>query len=198
MICDIILSCNGNEPQNSHYFSTNYPRVYAAAERIFGSWGNAISACGLDYSKIRKYRVWDRERVLSTIHERYSAGESLTSKHVQNHCKPLYMASIHHFKSWAEAIRTAGLDYDDIRIRRSMNREQVHDEIIGLYRRGVDLAYPNMRKNYQYLLAFGMRKLGSGSWAKARKICGITENFRLQPGKRKRSTHLRLFRRSGV
>jgi hypothetical protein len=28
------------------------------------------------------------------------------------------------------------------------------------------------------LLAAGMKKLGNGSWAKARKVCGIRENYR--------------------
>ncbi len=55
MIQDVILSANGKEPLNSHYFSTNHPSVYAAAERLFGSWGNAITASGLDYKAIRKY-----------------------------------------------------------------------------------------------------------------------------------------------
>ena len=46
------------------------------------------------------------------------------------------------------------------------------------------MAYSNMRKNHQYLLAYGMKKLGGGSWAEARRVCGITENFRLPKDKR--------------
>ncbi len=37
---------------NSHYFSTNHPGVYAAALRIFGSWSEAVSSCGLDYNQL--------------------------------------------------------------------------------------------------------------------------------------------------
>ena len=32
---------SNKEPLNSHYYATHYPSVYAAAERIFGSWGEA-------------------------------------------------------------------------------------------------------------------------------------------------------------
>ena len=184
MVQDIILSANGKEPLNSHYFSTTYPHVYAAAERIFGSWGNAITSCGLDYSAIRKYRSWNRMRIVSTIRKRYKNGEPLSSQHIQNNFKSLYMASIHHFKSWGAAIRMAGLDYDTIRMRRSMTEKQIRDEIQRLYRNGEDMAYSNMRKNHQYLLAYGMKKLGGGSWAEARRVCGITDNFRIPRSKR--------------
>lgn len=184
MIRDIILSTNGKEPLNSHYFSTTYPQVYAAAERIFGSWGNAITAAGLDYSAIRKYRSWNRMKIVSTIKKRYRHGEPLTSQQVQSEFKALYMASIHHFKSWGEAIKMAGLDYDNIRMRRSLSEDQIRDEIRRLYDNGEDMAYSNMRKNHQYLLAYGMKKLGGGSWAEARRVCGITDNFRLPRDKR--------------
>lgn len=184
MIRDIILSANGKEPLNSHYFSTTYPHVYAAAERIFGSWGNAITSAGLDYNAIRKYRSWNKMKILSTIKKRYRNGEPLTSQQVQNDFKALYMASIRHFKSWGGAIKMAGLDYNSIRIRRSMTEKQIRDEIQKLYNNGEDMAYSNMRKNHQYLLAYGMKKLGGGSWAEARRVCGIMENFRLPKDKR--------------
>lgn len=192
MIRDIILSANGKEPLNSHYFSTTYPSVYAAAERIFGSWGNAITSCGLDYSAIRKYRTWTRMRIITAIRQRYKNGEQLSSQHVQTHFKALYMAAIHRFKSWGAAIRMAGIDYNTIRIRRSMTVPQIKAEIQRLYRNGEDLAYSNMRKNHQYLLAYGMKKLGGGSWAEARRVCGITENFRLPKSKRPPRNRVRM------
>ena len=59
-----------------------------------------------------------------------------------------------------------------------ISKADIRREILDLYRRDVDLAYPNMRENHLYLLAAGMKKLGNGSWAKARKVCGIRENYR--------------------
>ena len=40
-----------------------------------------------------------------------------------------------------------------------------------------------MKENYLYLLAAGMKKLGNGSWAKARRVCGIRENYRQYAGR---------------
>lgn len=184
MIRDIILSLNGKEPLNSHYFSTTYPSVYAAAERIFGSWGNAITSCGLDYNAVRKYNRWTRVRIVTAIRKRYREGDPLSSQYIQNNCKPLYMASVHHFRSWGKAIQAAGIDYNTVRLRRSMKAEEIRAEILRLYNNGEDMAYSNMRKNHQYLLAYGMKVLGHGSWAEARRACGITENFRIAKEKR--------------
>ena len=67
--------------------------------------------------------------------------------------------------------------------------EDVHEcyelgiTIAHLHARNEDLAYPNMREKHQYLLAAGMKKLGDGSWAKARKVCGLHVNFRLSDEK---------------
>ena len=52
-----ILARVGKEPLNSYYYATHYPRVYAAAERLFGSWRDAITSCGHDYNEIRKYKA---------------------------------------------------------------------------------------------------------------------------------------------
>ena len=54
------------------------------------------------------------------------------------------------------------------------------------------MAYSNMRKNHQYLLAYGMKKLGGGSWAEARRACGITDNYRLRPDKRQTRSRMQM------
>ncbi len=180
MIQNHILSRNGKEPLNSYYYATNYPDVYAAAERIFGSWGSAIEAAGLDYSKIKKYKTWSKQSVLDEIRRLHKEGEPIFSQNAQNHHKDLYMASIKRFGSWGKAVQSAGINYRDIRLRRSMTKEEVKKSIIELYRKGEDLAYTNMRANHQYLLAAGMKKLGNGSWSSARRQCGILTNYRLE------------------
>lgn len=83
-----------------------------------------------------------------------------------------------------------GIDYDNVRLRKSMGREDIRTEILSLLRRNIDLAFPNMRENYQYLLAAGMKKLGDGSWINARKKCGIHGNYRLYVRRREMSSSL--------
>ncbi|MDD2479003.1 MAG: hypothetical protein PHS31_03845, partial [Victivallaceae bacterium] len=167
------------EPLNYHYYANTYPDVYAAAERVFGSWGNAIEACGIDYNSVKKYRRWHKQKILDKIRDMHESGESISSKNAQDNFKGLYMATIRRFGNWGTAIQRAGFNYDDVRLRRSMSPEEIKKEVISLYRQGVDMAFTNMRENYQYLLAAAMKKVGDGSWAEARRRCGILINYRI-------------------
>ena len=180
MIQQHILSRLDKEPLNSHYYATTYPDVYAAADRVFGSWGEAIEACGLDYSLIKKYKSWTRQAVLDEIRRLAKEGEPLFSQNAQNHHKPLYMAAIKRFGNWGKVLQSAGVDYKSVRLRRSMTAADIKKEVLALFRSGESLSYMNMRKNYLYLQAVAMKKLGDGSWARARRECGILTNYRLQ------------------
>ena len=180
MVQHHIMSRHGKEDLNSRYYSTTYPDVYAAAERTFGSWGEAIESCGLDYSLIKKYKTWTRQAVLDEIRRLAKAGEPLFSQHAQDHHKPLYMAAIKRFGNWGKALQSAGVDYKSVRLRRSMTAKDIKNEVLALFRRGESLSYMHMKKNYLYLQAVAMRKLGDGSWARARRECGILTNYRLQ------------------
>lgn len=185
MIVRHIMSKHGVEALNSHYYATTYPDVYAAAERLFGSWQNAIEGCGLDYSLIRKYQIWSKGRVIEEIKTARAAKTPLSSKYTQDNNKPLYMAAIKRYGSWNNALKRAGVNPKRVRLRRSMTPEEIKEEIQALHRKNIDMGYPNMRKNHQYLMAAGMKKLGGGSWAKARQVCGIEDNYRIPPHKRK-------------
>lgn len=185
MIIEHILARHGRERLNSHYYATTYPDVHAAADRLFGSWKAAIEAAGLDYSKIRRYQKWTRERVISQIRKAHKQGKPINSIAMQNNNKALYMAAIKRFDNWENAVSAAGINYRNIRKRRLMDTDEIKQEIMQLYRNGVSLSYTNMRENYQYLLAVGMKKLGGGSWALARLECGILTNYRRSPETRK-------------
>jgi len=185
MVQHHIMSRHGKEDLNSRYYSTTYPDVYAAAERTFGSWGEAIESCGLDYSLIKKYKSWTRQSVLDEIRRLTQEGEPLFSQHAQDHHKPLYMAAIKRFGNWGKALKYAGVDYKSVRLRRSMTTSEIKREVLALFRSGESLSYMNMRKNYLYLQAVAMKKLGDGSWARARRECGILTNYRLQRAKRR-------------
>ena len=93
------------------------------------------------------------------------------------------MAAVKRFRSWGQAVRLAGIDYNEIRLRRSMSKSEIKREILNLFRKREDLSCTNIRANYQYLLAVGMKKLGGGSWDTARKTCGIIQLLSDQTGK---------------
>jgi hypothetical protein len=184
MICRHIIKRHKKEPLNYLYYVTEYPDVHAAADRLFGSWKNALEACGFDYKNIRKYKTWSKMKVIEAIKKAHKKGEALSSNHVQKNHKPLYMAAVKRFKSWGRAIKYAGIDYNTIRLRRCMNKKEIKAKIQELFSKGENLSYSNMRLKHQYLLAAGMKKLGDGSWAEARRKCGISINYRLPIHKR--------------
>lgn len=169
-----ILSNDGIEPLNSHYYAVNYPDVYAAAERMFGGWQYAIESCGLDYDKIRKYKRWSKDKVIEEIKRLKAENQSLNSKSIQQNQRPLYLAALRRFKNWGNALEEAGIDYKKIRKRRRMSAAEIRKELLTLSKKGVDLSYANMRENYLYLLANAMRKIGNGSWIHSLKVCGIS------------------------
>lgn len=178
MVIQHILARKDAEPLNAYYYSTHYPSAHAAAVRIWGSWRDAIEACGLDYNAIRKYRVWSDAQVLAELVELHKVHSPLSSKFVQTEHKPLYMAAIRRFGNWNETLRRAGIDNRRVRLRQARKPEEIKEEILKLYHGGISLAYPYMRAHHSHLLAAGMKKLGGGSWHRARLACGIEENYR--------------------
>ena len=71
-----------------------------------------------------------------------------------------------------------------VNLRRSMTKAEIKNEVLALFRSGVSLSYMNMRANYMYLQAAATKKLGDGSWARARHECGILTNYRLKKTKK--------------
>ena len=184
MVKEHILSKVGAEPLYSYYYATTYPQVHAAALRLFGSWKEAIAACNLKYAMVRRYRSWNKEQVRSEINSLAQQHIDLSSKNIQQSHKALYMAALKRFDSWEKALEYSGIKYDSVRIRQRPSPELLKKEIQSLYSSGENLSYTNMRKKHQFLLSHATRKLGQGSWEKARRVCGINDNFR-ELGQRK-------------
>ena len=166
------------EAFNVYHFMRSYPAILSAAKRAFGSWRKAVEAAGLDYDKVRKYRQWSKGKVLAEIKHLVNAKTSLRSKDVQTKFKALYMAAAKQFGSWGAAVNAAGVDYGKISRRRRMSNAEIKEAILKLHRKGVSLCYQDMRKRHPSILAAATKKLGGGSWVKARRKCGICINYR--------------------
>src|SRR5262249_47928802 len=99
-----------------------------AATRYFGSWRTAVEFAGVEYSDLRKYRMWTKERILDRIKELHAKGEDLSWRHVSTEVDPQLAAAAtkrKHFGSWRNAIQAAGLAYGDIRRYREWNEKAV-------------------------------------------------------------------------
>jgi DNA-binding protein H-NS len=95
------------------------PKLAAAATKPnrFGSWRRAIQEAGLDYNEIRRYQEWSKERVIHELTTLAAKGELLNSKDAQAAHIELFAAAIRRFASWDEALKAAGLNTEEIRLR---------------------------------------------------------------------------------
>lgn len=103
-----------------------------AAERLFGSWANAVTASGFDYEAIRRYRHWTREKVIAGIRRWQARGADLSWHHVSTSLDPpLAAAALHagRFAGWNEALRAAGVDPDEVMRYQRWDLAQVQDRL---------------------------------------------------------------------
>lgn len=135
-----------------------------AAEREFGSWCTAIGFAGYDYSTIRKYRQWTRERVIEKILFWHRQGKDLSWRHVSEYLDPpLAAAALQagRFVSWDAALSAAGLSPDVICRYERWSTEKIEHALTELARQGVPLDYQTLSEKSPSLLAAIYRNHGS-------------------------------------
>ncbi len=100
------------------------PQLAAAAtkQKHFGSWREALTASGLDYNLIRRYREWDDDRIKDKLLELHRQGVDMNAKHMEEYDITLITAARRRFDSWDKALTAAGLDYKQIVLRAPFKR----------------------------------------------------------------------------
>lgn len=156
----------------SSYISKRYTTLIGAAQRYFGSWKNAIDATGLDYSKINKYvdrEAWSKKKIINKVLELSGAGEDLSYKNISKRYPTLCSAACKErfFGGWENAIRAAGLNYDEIRLHQVWDKDKIIDRILQLYDMGEELTVTNMVKNHALLYKSATEKRYFGNWENA-------------------------------
>jgi hypothetical protein len=83
--------------------------LIATARRRFGNWGAAVERAGLDYTKIRRRRRWDKGTIVSEIRSLKAQGQDLRSGEVRRHSPALFAAACkpRFFGSWSKAMEAA-------------------------------------------------------------------------------------------
>ena len=97
---------SGENLNYSNIANTNIT-LLRAATRYFGTWEAAVNFAGLDYSQIRRYKSWSRDRIIARIRELNSQGCDLSWRNVSLNVDPQLAAAAtkkSHFGSWREAL----------------------------------------------------------------------------------------------
>lgn len=114
-----IFSPDAAKPSNVAKEHTN---LYIKACKVFGTWRNAIEACGIDYESTRNNKKWNRERIKKEIKKLGKKGISLRPSVLREEgMTTLISAAEYHFGSWRRAVESSGYEYTCGRNRKSGN-----------------------------------------------------------------------------
>jgi hypothetical protein len=97
------------------------PRLLDAARRRFGTYRDAVEAAGIPYPPLPPLRHWTEDLVLKTLRNLNRADVDLRYKHMKRCYVPLYEAARYYFGAFTNAIREAGIDYNEV-VRRHLGR----------------------------------------------------------------------------
>ena len=157
---------------NSGHIARSHPALAYAGRKYLGSWENAVTAAGLDYSVIRRKSFWNRKRVIERILELNKAKQPLNVSAAETRYGGLVGAATVYFGSWRLAIKAAGFDYTKIKRQKEWSKQAIVKEIRRMRREGVNLATTiPIRAKYRILHAAAVRYFGS--WAAAMKAAGL-------------------------
>ncbi len=124
------LHADGEDLSWRHVSTQIDPQLAAAATKTkhFGSWRGAVTAAGLDYKTIRRYREWDEETILNELKALHSQGRDLNAKSIEDYDITLITAARRRFESWDRALTAAGLDYRKIVLREPFKRRRQKEQ----------------------------------------------------------------------
>jgi hypothetical protein len=129
--------------------------------RLFGSWNRALHAAGLDSGDIAQYRTWNRATIVSDLRQLHADNEPLNSRAVQIADPGLHAAAIRHFKTYAKALRAAGVNPTATRLRRSWTPEDVLTELRKRKKRRLPTNDAAIRKENPALYGAALRLFGN-------------------------------------
>ena len=113
----ILELASQGQPLNAGAVQKAEATLASAALRWFRCWNDALDAAGIDPTRwSRRVPTWTRDRVIQTIQEIHSRGDSVS--HAALRRNSVTGAATLLFGSWDAALRAAGLDPVTIRLHR--------------------------------------------------------------------------------
>ncbi|MHB9025695.1 MAG: hypothetical protein ACYC7E_16250 [Armatimonadota bacterium] len=164
IVAEILVCARNSDDLSYTNMRKQYTALTRAAERFFGNWRKAVEAAGLDYEAIRRYKIWNRERIIQQIQYWHAQGADLCWHNVSMKLDPALAAAVQHGRyvtGWAEALRQAGLEPQAIYRYKKWTLEQVKEEILSLQQLGTKLDQDTLMIVYPALLA-AVYRIGGG------------------------------------
>ena len=162
----------------------NHPHLLFAAVHYFRNWGHAVVSCGINYEKIRRQRVWSREKIIKQLKKYKAEGAELSYNAFEKQDSKLFHAAQYQFGSWKRALSFIDVDYKKIRKwpGRTWSKKKITSKIKALKKKGVDLSLRAMFKQ-GYGTVVSMAAFYFGSWRRAIEQAGFDYNkIKKMPG----------------
>jgi len=155
------------------------PSLYNAAELHYGSrgWSKARVAAGLPPYDPPSWKKWNPMNVVAEIQALYRAGVALNTGAMasQPELERLRTAGRKVFGSWAKAVKTAGIKYSAVCLKRPRGwwtKKRILRLIKKLEKKGIRLASRSIRLVNSSLYAEAVRHFGG--WGNAVEAAGIS------------------------
>jgi hypothetical protein len=148
--------------------------LLTAANVYCGAYAKALADLGIDYSKFRRHKIWDKESVVAELRRLHAAGEKMgatrmrTTRGAQG---AVYWASLTQFGSYGRACEAAGLPREAYRRVSQWTRERIIQELAHLHGNGEPINFGAIWPE-RAQMAIMAKKL-FGSYAAAVRAAGI-------------------------
>jgi hypothetical protein len=165
------------KPLNVHAVTKEESGLVKAAERLFGSYDDALRSSGLNPKKIRMSRTYTDLEIILKIIECKNRGDNLGPKSISRirkkgrDLKRVYSVAGKRFGNWRKALEIAGVDPSEYYERKRWNPEKVREEILRIFEAGEALNAESILQNQKGL--YNASRRHCGSWEQAVGSCGI-------------------------
>ena len=92
------------------------PDLHAAACLHFGTWDTALQYAGISIRRVMSEEEFSPERVLKRIRSMCCDGCDMSAQHNIRRDRRFYEAARHHFGTWRNALREAGINLEHVRL----------------------------------------------------------------------------------
>jgi len=118
-------------------------------------------------------QIWNKKLVIKEILYLKKANFPLSATDMINSKCRLYNAAKNYFKTWQNALETAGINYQSTRRNNKWSKKSIIKSIVALKDNGESLYAGDMRRDHSKLFSSAGSKYYFGSWIKALKAAGI-------------------------